>query len=363
MNIDELYMTRAIRLAKKAEGFTSPNPLVGAVIVKGDKIVGEGYHARCGLPHAEVNALRRARGRTDGATLYVTLEPCDHFGRTPPCTEAIIGSRIKKVVIGMRDPNPINNGRGARRLKSKGVEVVIGILGEEARVINRPYIKFITKRLPFVTVKVAESLDGKIAARGGDSKWITGEDSRQYVRRLRGKTDAVMVGINTVIKDDPTLLVSADALRQPLRIVLDTNLKIPLGLKLFSTTDRARLMVVTTEIAPASKRKMCMDRGAEIRVVPSKGGKVDLRYLLRSLAKDGIMHILVEGGGEVIASLVKEELADRFLFFIAPKIIGGRDAPTSVGGSGVRTMKDALSFARMGVKRFKKDILIEAEMR
>jgi diaminohydroxyphosphoribosylaminopyrimidine deaminase/5-amino-6-(5-phosphoribosylamino)uracil reductase len=341
VNTDHRYMALAIELARKAEGMTSPNPIVGAVIARNGRIVGRGYHKKAGLPHAEINALRQAGAKTKGATLYVTLEPCDHFGRTPPCADAIIKSGIARVVIAMIDPNPLNNGRGIKKLKSFGIQVEVGLLAEDARAMNRPYIKFITKKMPFVIVKVAQSLDGKIATRTGDSKWISSEDSRRYVHELRGRSDAVMVGANTVKRDDPLLLCRISCGKQPVRVVVSGRSGIPSGAKIFSGALKFPLIVVK----PAGR----------------SGKRVDLKKMLMTLAKKGIINILVEGGGELIAGLVKEKLVDRFLVFIAPKIIGGRDAKTAVEGQGVEKIKDALLLKKMSVKMFKEDILIEAE--
>ena len=333
-------MALAIALAKKAEGRTSPNPIVGAVIVKNNKIIGKGYHRKAGLPHAEIDALRDAGQRAKGATLYVTLEPCDHFGRTPPCTAAIIRSGIERVIIAMRDPNPVNNGSGIRKLKRHGIKTEVGLLAGDAMAMNRPYIKFITKRIPFVTVKVAQSLDGKIATGTGDSKWISGDDSRSYVHELRRGADAVMVGANTVRRDDP-LLLSRSRGKQPVRVVVSGRSGIPSGARIFSDSHKSPVIVVR----PAGRF----------------GKKVDLNRLLTALAKRGITNILVEGGGELIAGLVEKNLVDRFLVFIAPKIIGGRNAKTAVEGSGIKRIKDALKLKSMSVRRFKEDILIEAE--
>ena len=340
MNIHEKYMRLAIELARKAEGNTSPNPIVGAVIVKNNEIIGKGYHKKAGLPHAEINALRDAGQKAKGAILYVTLEPCGHFGRTPPCTAAIIKSGIKQVVIAMRDPNPVNNGNGIRKLNRHGIKTKVGLLAKDAMAMNRPYIKFITKKIPFVTVKVAQSLDGKIATKRGDSKWISSEDSRRYVHKLRRIADAVMVGANTIRRDDP-LLLSRSRGKQPVRVIVSGRSGIPSGAKIFSGRHKAPVIVVR----PAGR----------------SGRKVNLNKLLTALAKRGIINILVEGGGELIAGLVKENLVDRFLVFIAPKIIGGRDAKTAVEGSGIEKIKDALGLKNMSVKRFKEDILIEAE--
>ena len=339
MSIHEKYMALAIELAKKAEGMTSPNPIVGAVIVKNKRIVGRGYHKRAGLPHAEINALRRAGAKAKGGALYVTLEPCDHFGRTPPCTQAIIKSGIKRVIIAMTDPNPVNNGSGIRKLNRCGIKTEVGLLAEDAKEMNRSYIKFITKNIPYVTVKVAQSLDGKIATKTGDSKWISSDDSRRYVHKLRRVSDAVMVGANTVKRDDP-LLLSRERGKQPIRVIVGGRSAISPGAKVFSFLHKNPVIIVKP------------DRRS--------GGKVDLDKLLKALAKMGITNILVEGGGELIADLVKEKLVDRFLVFIAPKIIGGRDAKTAVEGSGTALIKDAFCLKNISVKRFKKDILIEA---
>ncbi len=339
MNIGHKYMAIAIALAGKAEGMTSPNPIVGAVIVKNGRIVGRGYHKRAGLPHAETKALRQAGAKAKGATLYVTLEPCDHFGRTPPCTAAIIKSGIKRVVIAMRDPNPANNGNGIKKLNSHGIRTKVGLLAKDAMAMNRPYIKFITKKIPFVTVKVAQSLDGKIATKTGDSKWISSGDSRRYVHELRRIADAVMVGANTVRRDDP-LLLSRSRGKQPVRVIVSGRSSLPSGAKVYSDSYKSPVII-------ARPCERC-------------GGKVDLNKLLKALAKKDITNILVEGGGELIADLVKNNLVDRFLVFIAPKIIGGRDAKTAVEGNGIEEIKDALRLKNISVKKFKEDILIEA---
>ena len=346
MNRDELYMSMAINLARKAEGLTSPNPMVGAVIVKNNRIVGKGYHRMCGLAHAEVEAISDAGRRAKGATMYVTLEPCDHFGRTPPCTQTIIENGIRKVVIAMKDPNPINSGRGTRRLKGNGIKIKSGVLENKARNINKPYIKFITTGFPYVTVKIAESIDGKIATRTGDSKWITSLAARSYVHDLRAKSDAVMVGVNTVIKDDPSLLSKTSKHNQPVRIIVDSHGRTPKNAKIFSTAERSPVIIATV------KGK----RGCEV------SGRVDLRCLLKELAGMGIINILVEGGGELVGSLVEEKLVDRFLFFIAPKIIGGRSAVTSVEGCGIAKIKDAMELKGLKIKKFGKDLLIDAEV-
>lgn len=361
-SLDERYMRLAIALAKRAEGMTSPNPIVGAVIVKSGKVIAKGYHKRAGLPHAEVNALRQAGTKAKGAALYVTLEPCDHFGRTPPCTDVMIEYGIKKVVIGMKDPNPINNGRGISKLNRCGIKTTTGILEKEVRQLNRPYLKFITSRIPYVTVKTAESIDGKIATKTGDSKWITAEDSRAYVHRLRGRVDAIMIGVNTVIKDNPTLISKTSGEKQPIRIIVDTSLRTPPAAKIFLNSDRFPVIVATTETKASPKQRLLEKAGAKILFVNKKDGKVDPKDLLKKLGAMDIMHLLVEGGGELAAGLIDERLVDRFLFFIAPKIIGGRNAVTPVEGQGVRRVSEALILGKFKIRKFKKDILIESEV-
>lgn len=338
MNIQEKYMACAIALAKKAEGMTSPNPMVGAILVKNGRVVGRGYHKRAGLAHAEINAMREAGAKARGATLYVTLEPCDHYGRTGPCTDAIIDSGIKDVVIAMKDPNPINNGRGIKRLNRCGIKTKVGVLEKDAAYMNMAYIKFVTKKMPFVTVKVAQSLDGKIATRTGDSRWISSEDSRRYVHELRRRSDAVMVGANTVRTDDPLLLSKLPGSRQPVRIIVGDE--VSPSARIFSNSNKFPVIMARPE-GHSNKR-------------------VDLRKMLRDMAKRGITNILVEGGGELAASLFKDGLVDKLLVFIAPMIIGGRDARTAVEGYGIKSIKDSIALKDMSVRRFKNDILVEA---
>jgi diaminohydroxyphosphoribosylaminopyrimidine deaminase/5-amino-6-(5-phosphoribosylamino)uracil reductase len=292
----------------------------------------------------------------------VTLEPCDHHGRTPPCTDAIIAGGITRVVIAMKDPNPVTDGRGIKKLKAHGVKTETGLLESEASAMNRPFIKFITKRLPWVRVKIAESMDGKIATVSGDSKWISSEESRRYVHRLRGKVDAVMVGINTVLKDDPTLLSALSGAKEPLRIVVDSALRIPVTSKLFLTSRDHSVLLATTKKASFKKAEACAKRGISVLFCRSKDGRVDLRDLLKKLSWLNIIDLLVEGGGELAASLIEEKLVDQFMFFIAPKIIGGRDAKTAVEGRGVDKIKDAVKLKNVSTRMLASDILIEAEV-
>ena len=334
---DLKFMRMALKLAGARRGLTNPNPTVGAVVVKRGKIVGSGFHKKCGLPHAEVNALVSAGDKAKGADLYVTLEPCCHFGRTPPCTEAIIRAGIKRVVIAMKDPNPLNNGKGSEKLRRAGIRLVTGVLSEEAAAMNRPYVKFIKEKTPYVTLKMAQSLDGKIATRTGDSKWITSDAARRYVDALRGRVDAVMVGSKTVLKDDPSLTCKIPGSKQPLRIVAAGKSRIQSSAKVLSGA-----------------------KISEVLIAKGPNGRVDLRRLLKDLGKAGIVHLLVEGGGELASSFIKERLVDQYLFFIAPKIIGGRDAVTSVEGLGIKDLKSAAVLKNMKVHKIGGDILIEA---
>lgn len=305
----EKYMRRALELAEYGRGKTSPNPMVGAVVVKGNKIVGEGYHHKAGLPHAEVNALRQAGKRARGAALYVTLEPCCFFGKTPPCTGAIIKAGIKKVVIAAKDPNPLNNGNGIRILRQHNIKVAAGVLRDESRRQNEIFERYITTGMPFVILKMAQTLDGKIATKTGDSKWISSFQSRRLVHKLRREVDAVMVGANTARIDKPRL--------------------------------------------KQSKMKIIV-RGSK------EGSIVNLKRLLKGLAKKGITSVLCEGGGELAASLLKDGLVDKIMFFIAPKIIGGRTAKSPVEGAGIGSMADAIELENMNIKKIGNDVLIES---
>ena len=333
---DEDYIKLAIGLARKGKGKTSPNPCVGAVVVKDGRIVGKGYHRKAGGPHAEVIALRQAGSRARGATLYVSLEPCSHYGRTPPCTDAVIASGVKRVVAAMKDPNPVNNGKGMSILKKAAIKTRLGVCEDEARRLNEIFIKYITTGMPFVAVKAAETLDGKIAARTGDSKWITSPAARRFVHGLRSEYDAVMVGANTAVKDDPMLTSRPGKnARQPARIILAGNKKIPRGSKIFKV------------------------KGGDVIIAKSAKGKVALRPFFRRLAKEGITSILIEGGGETIASAIEAGLVDKIYMLIAPKIIGGRSAKSPVEGKGISRVTDAVTVNDMKTSSIGGDLLIE----
>jgi diaminohydroxyphosphoribosylaminopyrimidine deaminase/5-amino-6-(5-phosphoribosylamino)uracil reductase len=356
------YMQMALALAKRAEGRTSPNPLVGAVLVKNNRVLSRGYHKKAGLPHAEIEALDRAGRRARGATLYVNLEPCAHFGRTPPCVDRIIRDGVKKVIIGMRDPSPLNNGKGIRRLRRHGVDVVTGVLRKESLDLNSIFNLYITRKRPYVAIKVAQSLDGKIATFTGNSRWITNESSRRFVHRLRGRADAVLVGVNTVIKDDPQLNVRIkNSKRQPVRVILDSKLKTPKKSRVLKNRPEG-VIIATTRCAPRKKIAEFRKMGIDVVSFKEEKGMVDIRSLLRYLASRGISYLLVEGGGAVISSFLNKDLADEIFIFISPKIIGGRNAVTSVEGEGVRSVKEAFRLKNIELRRFKEDILVQGNV-
>ena len=356
------YMQRALELARKALGKVSPNPAVGAVIVKDGEIVGEGYTQPPGSSHAEVVAIAEAGEAARGATMYVTLEPCCHFGRTPPCTQAIISSGIAEVHMAMLDPNPLVNGRGKAELESAGIKTYLGEHEQEAQELNEAYVKFITTKLPFVIAKFAMSLDGKIATKALDSKWISNQMSREYVHNLRGIVDAVMVGVNTVLQDDPQLTARLRKVnRQPLRVIVDSFGRTPLTAKVFQAPGRT-LLATTTDIKLSVADKYAK-AGADVVPLPPKDGLVDLEKLLRVLGEREITSVLVEGGGTLLGSLFDLKLVDKVVAFIAPIIIGGREAITPVGGEGVKTIAEALKLCRVKVERFGEDVMISGYLR
>lgn len=359
------YMRRALELAMKGTGFTSPNPLVGAVIVKENRIIGEGYHERYGGHHAEINAFRNATEDVRDATMYVTLEPCAHQGKTPPCANAIVEKGIRKVVIGLIDPNPLVAGKGIEILKKAGIEVIDGVLEEEGRKLNEIFLKYITTDLPFVMMKTAMTLDGKIATRTNASKWITGELSRDYVHELRHKVSGIMVGIGTVLADDPSLTTrrKSGSGIDPIRIIVDSSARTPLEAKVLHQKSDAKTLIAVTEAADSEKLKMLEERGAEILVMPSKNGRVDLSFLMKELGRRKIDSILLEGGSELNYAALEEGIVDKVYSFISPKIIGGSTAKTPVGGHGKETMEEAISLRFHAYHLFGDDIMLEAYIR
>ncbi|MEW9096576.1 MAG: bifunctional diaminohydroxyphosphoribosylaminopyrimidine deaminase/5-amino-6-(5-phosphoribosylamino)uracil reductase RibD [Clostridiaceae bacterium] len=359
----EKYMKRALELAKLGEGFVNPNPLVGAVIVKNGRIIGEGYHEFFGGAHAEINAFNNAIEDVKGAHMYVTLEPCSHYGKTPPCANSIIEKGISKVIIAMKDPNPVVSGRGIDLLKSNGIEVEVGVLEEEAKKLNEVFIKYITTKLPYCILKTATTLDGKIATVTGDSKWITGEKSREYVHQVRNKISGIMVGIDTVIKDDPSLTtrLKDSKGRNPIRIIVDSKGRIPVEAKLLK--EEGKTIIATTENMPSDKRFELEKLGVEIITTPLKNNKVDLKYLMKELVERRIDSILLEGGGTLNYSALEEGVVDKVMAFIAPKIIGGSSSKTPVEGDGIELMKDSIKLKNVSFEKFDEDFLIEGYLR
>ncbi|MFA5311125.1 MAG: bifunctional diaminohydroxyphosphoribosylaminopyrimidine deaminase/5-amino-6-(5-phosphoribosylamino)uracil reductase RibD [Candidatus Omnitrophota bacterium] len=354
----EYYMNLAMRLALKGKGETYPNPMVGALVVNKGRIVGKGFHAKVGLPHAEIAALDEAGGCAKGATLYVTLEPCAHFGLTPPCVNRIIESRIREVVVGMVDPNPINNGKGIAILRQFGIRVKVGFLEDKLRRMNEVFVKYITRRLPFVTVKVAQSLDGRIATRTGNSKWITSDSSRSFAHRIREDFDAVMVGVNTVLRDNPKLS-SWFSKKQPVKIIVDSQLSTPEDSNIFSKG--SSVIIVTLPVKPGleTDNRKIIGQKARILEVKEKDGQINLKDMFKKLLKEGIFNVLVEGGGTLNGSLFDDGLVDKAMFFVSPKIIGGKDAISSVMGQGVVRVERSIKLKELKLSRFGEDFLIE----
>ena len=360
------YMRLALQLARRAVGDTAPNPVVGAVIVNRGRVVGRGYHRQAGRAHAEVEALRQAGAKANGATLYVTLEPCDHTGRTPPCCEAIIKAGIQRVVMAMNDPNPMTNGRGMAHLRRAGIHVVTGVLEHDAAALNAPFTKTITTKMPWVVAKIAQSLDGKIATRTGESRWISSPDSRALAHHWRRHVDAVVVGVNTVLQDDP-LLTARDPRRparptRPIKIILDSHLRTPVSSRCLSSRSPAATLIATTQRDPA-KHAPFIRRGIPVLVFPSSDGRVPLRRLLRELVRRfQITSVLLEGGGEVLASALAERLVDRLVWIVAPLLIGGRTSPSSVGGVGVRRVAQAIRVKDVTVRHRGPDLVLEGSV-
>ena len=372
---DTDYMRLALRLARRAYGRTSPNPMVGAVVVKAGKILGPGWHHRAGEPHAEIEALREVakQGRTaKGGTIYVTLEPCCTHGRTPPCTDAIIAAGIQRVVVGATDPNPQHAGRGFAILQRAGIEVVQGVLAAECTQLNEAFNHWIVRRTPLVTVKAAMTLDGKIATASGESKWITGERARAYGMKLRQGSDAMLVGISTVLADNPSLTIRTNG-RTPVRplrrIILDSLARTPITAKVVTDEHASLTTIVVSDQAP-KKRVSALAKRVTVLVAPlakrsssaTRPSSLDLRWLLKYLGKAGITSLLVEGGGEVNASFLLGGLAQRVAFFYAPKILGGRDARKAVAGDGVERLSEVIALTDLRWQKLGPDLLLTARV-
>lgn len=359
---DRVFMQRAIELAKNGWGRTNPNPLVGAVIVKDEKIIGEGWHDKLGGPHAEINAINNCIEDMAGATIYVNLEPCSHYGRTPPCAAELIKRKFSRVVVAIEDPNPKVAGNGIAMLRDNGIQVDVGCLSEESFKVNDIFVKYIAAKTPFVLLKSAMTLDGKTAAYTGDSKWISGDSSRQYVHELRNRYSSILVGVNTVIKDDPELTARPEGKEgvNPLRIILDSEGRIPDNSKILDISKDKRTLIATTSRVDKEKIKLWESKGADVVITEAQeDGRIDLQQLMTEIYKREIDSVLVEGGGTVAASFIEKGLVDKVAMFIAPVIVGGRNAPTPVMGHGVDSINKGFRLKHQKLQAFGNDVLIE----
>jgi diaminohydroxyphosphoribosylaminopyrimidine deaminase / 5-amino-6-(5-phosphoribosylamino)uracil reductase len=359
---DEAFIGRAIELAGRGRGLVSPNPMVGAIVVSGGETIGEGWHEGPGTPHAEVVALNRAGERARGATLYTSLEPCVHYGRTPPCTGAIVRAGIARVVVSATDPNPVVDGRGLRTLREAGVDVLDGVRVGEAERLNEAFAKHVRTGMPFVTWKAALSLDGKVAARDGSSRWITGEEARADAHRLRGSADAIVVGAGTALADDPALTVRDPGYRgrPPTRVLVDARGRVDEGRALFD--EAAPTIVATTELAPRARRDAWLAAGAEVLVFESLDERVPLPALLNDLGKRDVQGVLLEGGPTLAWSAVERGLVDKLVVYLAPKLVGGADAAGALGGDGFWPISEALPVRIRSVERVGEDVRVEADV-
>lgn len=357
----EAFMRRALDEAAKGVGRTAPNPVVGAVVVKAGKVIATGFHARAGLPHAEVMALRAAGTKAKGADLYVTLEPCDHYGRTPPCSLAVLEAGIRRVICASADPFPQVDGKGVARLRKAGVEVTTGVLAAEADALNRPYFHRLKTGLPYVTLKAALTLDGKLATGNGDSQWVSGEASRAFVHRFRDQVDAILVGSQTALKDDPLLTTRLPGKegRDAGRIVVDSHLRLPSRLKLFQLKSSAPTVVATLLPPEGRKARALLAQGVRLWTLPARKGRVDLKALLQRVAAEGWNHLLVEGGAALHASFLREKRAQALMLFLAPKLVG-HEGLTWSGPLGIRKMSQALPLTGMQVTPVGEDVLVQA---
>lgn len=359
--MNEIFMKRALELACKGRGRVNPNPMVGAVIVKNDQVIGEGFHEFFGGNHAEINALNIAGENAKGAEIYVTLEPCSHFGKTPPCAFALVKAGIKRVIIAMKDPNPIVSGRGIKILQDNGIEVIVGVLYEEALKLNEIFIKYIMTKKPYVVMKTAATLDGKISTVTGESRWISSEASREYVHHLRNEMMGIMVGIGTIIADDPLLTTRIDGekCKSPMAIIVDSKLSLPLNSKILGTLKQRKIIIGITEEADEAKVRKLQEMGVLIIKTPLKNKRVDLNFLMTKIGEAGIDSILLEGGSTLNFSCLQEKIVDKVMCFVAPIILGGEKANTSVGGSGIGLLSEAIKVSNIKLKNIGHDILIE----
>lgn len=357
--MDEFYMKRALELAVKGIGMVNPNPMVGAVIVKDNKVIGAGFHEKYGHAHAERNAVKNAVEDIEGATVYVTLEPCAHYGKTPPCVDLLIEKKVRKVVIGMLDPNPLVAGKSIKKLKENNIEVKVGVKEKECRKLNEVFIKYITTKKPFVIMKAGISIDGKIATSSGESKWITSERSRLHSHELRNRMSGIMVGINTVLSDDPSLTYRGEHKgKDPLRIIIDSTLKVPFESKVIKYNNN-NTIVACVENTDLIKKEKLEKMGVKIIETKSKKGKVDLQEVVEKLGKEKIDSILLEGGGTLNFSALKEGIVDKVRFYIAPKIIGGQNSKNSVSGQGFYNLDDCVNLKDMSYEQMGNEIVVE----
>lgn len=363
-SLDEKYMRMALRLAAKARGRTSPNPMVGAVVVKGGRVISSGFHHKAGEPHAEAIALKKAGTKAKGATLYVSLEPCSHTNkRTPPCSPLVMQSGVKRVVVAMIDPNPRVSGGGIKTLRKAGINVITGVLETEAKKLNEAFIKHVTTGIPFVTLKIAQTLDGKIATASGESKWITGEQAREEGHRLRDHNDAILVGINTILKDNPSLTTRFPGGRDPIRVIVDTKLRTPLNAKVITQKSSAKTYIAALDTMPKNKLVKLLDAGAEILIAEGRKGQVDLKSLMKMLGSFGITSVLIEGGAEVNASALKAGIVDKVILFIAPMFMTGTDSLCSIGGISPAKLSRAVRLTDVTSRFVGKDVMIEGYVR
>ncbi len=360
---DQNYMLQAIQLAKQGEGWTNPNPMVGAVIVKNGRIIGKGYHKKCGELHAERNAIASLTESAEGATIYVTLEPCCHYGKTPPCTEAIIEQKIKRVVIGSRDPNPKVSGKGIKMLQEAGIEVIEDFMREECDRLNPVFFHYITTKTPYVVMKYAMTLDGKIATKTGASKWITGEAARAEVQHMRHRYMGIMAGIGTVIADDPMLNVRVEGWKSPIRILCDSGLRIPLDGQIVKSAGKYRTIVAYADSENTeAKRKRLHEMGVETICCPDENNQVDFKKLMKYLGEEGIDSILLEGGGTLNDSALRAGIVQEVQAFIAPKLFGGMNSKTPVEGIGVRFPSEAVKLKCTDICQIGEDIRITCQV-
>lgn len=355
-------MKVALRLAEMGKGLTSPNPVVGAVVVKNGRIIGKGYHRKAGEPHAEAIALEEAGKEAEGSTLYVNLEPCVHWGKTPPCADRIKKAKVKRVVVGTVDPNPLVNYKGIEFLKESGIETRVGVLEKEAKEINAPFFKSIKEGIPFVSLKMAMTLDGKVATWSGDSKWISSEGSRNYVHLLRFENDAIIVGVGTIVKDDPLLTIRYGKSKEIVRVILDSRLSIPERAKIFESLDKGKIIIFTGRIEDNEKLERLRVKGVEI-VSFNTQGRVPLPDVLKYLNKIKINSVLVEGGHSLATSFLESSLVDRIYVFVSPKLVGGRDAPTFFEGNGLSSISDSVKIKNIKSFCIGKDTVIIGDVK